>query len=106
MNEIFISNIHDWFIKTTKNKNIRLVIVSIEVDVVTKNDVIIKIYSFHLFPVLCKKRSNCWKYRKLCSYFENPYHDEKIVDKSTNLLVSSYGILFFFPEKEMVTFLK
>ena len=71
----------------TKKEHIRLVIVSIGVDVVPKTDdemyviSIIKIYSFHLFFLLCQRKSNCWKYRKWCSYFENAYHNAKIVDK-------------------------
>ena len=53
---------------------------------VAKNDdevyilIIIKIYSFHLFSLLCKRRSSCWKYRRWCSYFENLYHHAKIIE--------------------------
>ena len=48
-----------------KKTPIRLVIVSIGVDVVAKTDdeiyvlSIIKIYSFHLFSLLCQRRSSC-----------------------------------------------
>ena len=57
----------------------RLVIVSIRVDVVAKIDneayvlSIIKIYNYFSFgSLLGQRRLSCWKYRKLCSYFEKP----------------------------------
>ena len=65
----------------------RLVIASIDVDPVAKtyDEIyvlsIIRIYSFHLFSLLRQRKPNCWKYRKWCRYFENPYHDAKILDK-------------------------
>ena len=52
-------------IKTTINEQITLVIVSIGVDVVakTEDDIyvlsIIKVYSFHLFSLLCQRRLSC-----------------------------------------------
>ena len=56
-------------------------------DVVAKTDdeiyvlSIIKVYSFDLFSLLCQRRSSCWKYWEWFGYFENLYHDAKIVDK-------------------------
>ena len=64
---------------------------------------IIKLYSFHLFSLLCQRRSSCWKYQKWCSYFENPYHHAKIVDKRINFLVSPNCTLLF-SRKEIITF--
>ena len=51
--------------KRTEKEHIRLVIVSIGVDVVSKTDdkiyvlIIIEIYTFHLFSLLCQKRLGC-----------------------------------------------
>ena len=50
---------------------------------------IIKIYSFHLFSLLCQRSSSFWKYRKRCRYFENPYHHAKIADKKTMIALWS-----------------
>ena len=74
----------------TKTEHIKIIIVSIGVDIVAKTDDeiyalhIIKTYSFHLFSLLCQ-RSSCWRYRRWCSYFENPYHDAKINIASENI---------------------
>ena len=84
---------------SNSNSYIKLVKVSTSVDVVAKTDDkvyvlgIIKSYivTFHLFPLLCRRRSTCWKYQKLYSYLENPYHLAKIIDqKRINLWVSLY----------------
>ena len=56
-------------------------------------------YSFHLFSLLCQKRPSCWKYRKWCSYFENPYHDAKIVDKKRINFWSVLTALFVFQKR-------
>ena len=52
--------------------------------------------SFHLFSLLCQRRSSCWKYLKWGSYFENRYHHAKMVEKKTiNFSVSRYCTLLF-----------
>ena len=93
-----------------KKEHIRLAIAFIGVDVIAKTDdgiyilSIIKIYSLHLFSLLCQRRSCCWKYWKWCCYFENPYHHVKITDKTRiNFLVSLYCTLLFY-RKEMTKF--
>ena len=54
------------------------------------------IVTFHLFSLLCQRSSSCWKYRKWCSYFENHYHHEQMVEKNAiNFLVSPYYTLLF-----------
>ena len=69
-----------------KKEYMKLVLLSIDVDVVAKTDDeiyvlnIIKIYSFHLFSLFCQRGLNCWKYRKWCNYFENSCDEAKIVD--------------------------
>ena len=47
------------------------------------------IVTFHLLSLLCQRTSSCWKYWKWCSYFENPYHHAKIVDKKTIVFLVS-----------------
>ena len=65
---------------------------------------IIELYNFHLFSLLCKGRSSCWKYWKWCSYFENPYYHATIVDKKIiHFLVGSYCTLLF-SRKEILKF--
>ena len=60
--------------------------------------------TFHLFSLLCQRRSSCWKYRKWCSYFENRYHHAKMVEKKRiNFSVSPYCTLLF-SKKENVNF--
>ena len=57
-----------------------------------------------MFSMLCQRRSSCWKYRKWCSYFENPYHHPEIVDKKIIIfLVSPYCTLLF-SRKEIIKF--
>ena len=101
---VCVSNNCDWIIETIrKNKqHLRLVISSIRVGVVVKTDdeiyvlSTIKIYSFHLFSPLRQRRSNCWIYRKWCSFFENCYHHAKMVEKKRIIfLVSPYWTLLF-----------
>ena len=64
------------------------------------------IVTFHLFSLLYQRTSGCWKYWKWCSYFENHYHNEKMVEKNTiNVLVSPYCTLLF-SRKENIKFSK
>ena len=53
--------------------------------------------------MLCQRRSSCWKYQKLCSYFEIRYHYGKMVEKRIYFLVSPYCTLLFF-KKEIIKF--
>ena len=65
---------------------------------------IIKICSFHLLSLLWQRRPSCWNYWKWCSYFENPYHHAKIVDKKGIIfLVGPYCTLLF-SKKETTKF--
>ena len=65
---------------------------------------IIKIYRFYLFSLFYQRKSVCWNYRKGDSYYENPYHYAKIVDKKgINFLVSPHWTLLF-SRKEIVKF--
>ena len=96
----------------SKKEHIRLAIISIGVHVVAKTDdevyvlSIIKIYSFYLFPLLCQRRPNCWKYQTWCSYFENLYADAKIVDKERLNFWSVLTVPCCFSEKKLSSFLK
>ena len=75
--------------KKKRKEHLRLVLNSIRVGAVVKTDDeiyvlgTIKIYTvtFHLFPLLCQRRSSCWKYQKWCGYFENRYCHAKMVEK-------------------------
>ena len=67
---------------------------------------IIKIYSFHLFSLLCQRSSSFWKHRKRCRYFENPYHHAKIADKKTIQFWSVFTATFWFLEKKLSSVLK
>ena len=61
-----------------------------------------RIVTFHLFSLLCQRRSSCWKYLKWCSCFENYYHHEKMVEKNTiNFSVSPYCTLLFSRRKNI-----
>ena len=53
---------------------------------------------------MCQRRSSCSKYRKWCSYFENPYHYAKIIDKKKiNFSVTRYCTLLL-SRKEIFKF--
>ena len=60
-------------------------------------------YFFFVFSVVAKK-VELLKHWKWCSYFENPYHYAKIVEKKRiNFLVSLYCTLLF-SRKEVIRF--
>ena len=64
------------------------------------------IVTFYVFSLFCQRRSSCWKYRKWCSYFENPYQYARVVDKNRmTFLVNPYCTLLF-PRKENFKFFK
>ena len=100
--------------KEKKNKkrkeHLRLVLSSIRVGAVAKTDDeiyvlgTIKIYivTFNLFPLLCQRRSSCWKYRKWCGCFENCYRHAKLVEKKRKIFsVGPYSTLLFSRKKNI-----
>ena len=105
--------------KKKRKEHLTLVLSSIRVGAVAKTDdenyvlgtMKIYIVTFHLFPILCQRRSSCWKYRKWWGYFENRYRHAKTVErKRKDFSVSPYCTLLFsrkknikFPEVTLVT---
>ena len=62
------------------------------------------IVTFHLFSLLCQRRSSCWKYWNWRSYFENPYHYAKIVGKNRITFLVSPWCTLLFSKKEISKF--
>ena len=85
--------------KKIEKERLRLVISSIRVGVVAKND-----DEVYVSSVLCQRRSSYSKYRKWCTYFENCYHHSNMTEKEIiNFPVSPYCILLF-SRKEYIRF--
>ena len=97
--------------KKKQKEHLRFVIISIRVDLFAKHDgeicvlSTIKTYNcFSLISLMCQSRSSCLKYQKWCSFFENRYHQSKMVEKKKiNFSVSPYCTLLF-PRKEKNNF--